>query len=61
MIIEATKRFREEKRDTERRYIPLPSTWLNQQRWLDYDRDATKTGRQKVDQALSWDVTQMGA
>ena len=61
VIIEATKRFREEKRDTERRYIPLPSTWLNQQRWLDYDHDVAKTGRQKVDQALAWDVTQMGA
>lgn len=60
-IIEAAKRFREEKRNTERRYIPLPSTWLNQQRWLDYDHDISKTGKQKVDQALSWDVTQMGA
>ena len=35
-IIEAAKKFRDEKAGVERTYIPMPSTWLNQDRWLDY-------------------------
>ena len=30
------KRFIEENKNTEKRYIPHPSTWINQERWNDY-------------------------
>lgn len=35
-IIEAARKFREEKAGVERKYVKLPSTWLNQQCWQDY-------------------------
>ena len=35
-IIDAARKFREEKTGVERQYIKLPSTWLNQQCWQDY-------------------------
>ena len=32
--------FSEEKKNTDIQYIPHPSTWLNQERWMDYlDKD----------------------
>lgn len=46
---------------TEIRYIPYPGTWLNQKRYLDYLNVAPrkKSGKEKIDAALSWDVTKM--
>lgn len=35
-IIDAAIKFRKDKEGVERQYIPLPSTWLNQQRWTEY-------------------------
>ena len=46
---------------TEIRYIPYPGTWLNQKRYLDYLNAVPrkKSGKEKIDAALSWDVTKM--
>lgn len=35
-IIEAAKKYREEKTGVSRNYVKLPSTWLNQRCWEDY-------------------------
>ena len=39
VIINAVKKYAllVEERNTEKRYIPYPSTWLNQERWQDED------------------------
>lgn len=40
---------------TEKRYIPYPGTWLNQERWRDYENYAPKlSGRQKLEQMSQW-------
>lgn len=35
-LIQAAKNFGKESVNTEKRYIPHPQTWLNQERWRDY-------------------------
>ena len=35
-IVYAAKMFAEENRSTDLKYIPHPTTWLNQERWNDY-------------------------
>ena len=62
VLVNAVKNFAAECRiqQTEKRYIPYPSTWLNQGRWKDYDvaPPAQDTSRQEtpdfdMDQILS--------
>ena len=44
-----------ERAGTEKRYIPYPGTWLNQERWRDYLNYAPrKSGREKLDQMKMW-------
>lgn len=43
--------FSEEKKNTDIQYIPHPSTWLNQERWMDYldkDNSVLKFGKNKL-------------
>ena len=43
--------FGEEKKNTDIQYIPHPSTWLNQERWMDYldkDNSVLKFGKNKL-------------
>ena len=43
--------FSEEKKNTDIQYIPHPSTWLNQERWMDYldkDDSVLKFGKNKL-------------
>ena len=55
VLLDAVKNFAEECRvqQTEKRYIPYPSTWLNQGRWKDYGV-APKPAAGKVHQASMW-------
>ena len=43
--------FSEEKKNTDIQFIPHPSTWLNQERWMDYldkDNSVLKFGKNKL-------------
>lgn len=39
ILLEAARQASIKYRDTEKRYVPLPATWLNGERWLDEDVD----------------------
>lgn len=56
-LMRSVKNFRAEmeRLQTEQRYIPMCKTWLNQGRWRDFvDYAPKKSGKEKLDQALSW-------
>ena len=52
-IIRGLKAFNERirKEGTEKRYIPLPASWLNAERWADKHEEIKKTPRRNVQQA----------
>lgn len=50
-ILYGTHRFAEQSKQTEDKFIPHPSTWLNGERWMDYfetDESGCVTGVKKV-------------
>lgn len=56
-LMRSVKNFRAEmeRLQTEQRYIPMCKTWLNQGRWRDFvDYAPKKSGKEKLNQALSW-------
>lgn len=59
-LANAVKNFAAECRiqQTEKRYIPYPSTWLNQGRWKDYDvaPPATEKSEPSVDDIMTWEI-----
>lgn len=60
VLLNAVKNFATECRiqQTEKRYIPYPSTWLNQGRWKDYDvaPPATEKSEPSVDDIMTWEI-----
>ncbi len=53
LIVEATKVFAEENKDTEQKYIPMPTTYLTQERYLDYEEVLkNKTEKREEDENL---------
>jgi len=51
LIVEATKIFAEENKGTEEKYIPMASTYLNQERYFDYEegiKNKTKKGAETL-------------
>ena len=46
-VVYAAKRFAEENRSSDLKYIPHPTTWLNQERWNDYLENDTEVHRTK--------------